>query len=122
MAYAEGTGSTVSFGGSLAGLQSIEIGEITRDEIEISTLSTTQFEEYILSALAKGGDVALDVLMNAVPPAITGSSGTLLVTLANGRSFTGTAQLKGSGPWKAAKGEAISGRLTFKWLSTITIA
>jgi len=120
-----GNGATVTFGTSSLSLAvvGIQIGEITIDMLDVSTLATTGFQEMIASDLKKTPEVTIDVLHvgTAAVPSVGGAAETMTVTLplftggTTAANLAGTAQFTSHKLPDLANGQLMMSKIKFKF-------
>jgi hypothetical protein len=120
-----GNGATATFGTSSLSLSvtAIQIGEITIDMLDVSTLATTDFQEMIASDLKKTPEVSLDVLhvASAVIPTVGGAAETMTVTLPLFTGTTTAARIAGTAQFTSyklpdlANGQLMMSKVKFKY-------
>lgn len=102
-----GQGATVTFATSALTLAvtQIQIGEITIDMLDVSTLATTDFMEKIASDLKKAPEVTLTFVFVASAnfPGVGGAAETMTITLPLLTGGTVAANLAGTAQFTSAK-------------------
>lgn len=120
-----GNGATATFGTSSLSLAvtSIQIGEISINMLDVSTLATTDFEEMKASDLKKTPEVTLNVLFvaSAAIPTVGGAPETMTVTLplftgtTNAATLAGTAQFTSLKLPDLANNQIMAAQVKFKY-------
>lgn len=120
-----GNGATATFGTSSLSLAitNIQIGEISIDMLDVSTLATTDFEEMVSSDLKKAPEVTLNVLFvaSATAPVVGGAAETMTITWPLFTGTTGAATLAGTAQFTSFKlpdlqnGQIMSAQVKWKF-------
>lgn len=117
-----GTGTTITFGTSsfTAEVMSLAGNDITREDIDVTHMGSTNYREFIPSDLADGGTIEMEINFDPDDqPPITGAAETITITfpLPSGQSTPADLEFTGyvnSWSWNAPLEENMTATITIK--------
>jgi hypothetical protein len=117
-----GTGTTIAFGtsGFTAEVMSVAGNDITREDIEVTNMASTNYREFIPSKLVDAGSIEMEISFdpNSQPP-IAGAAEVITITfpLPAGGATPATLVFSGyvnSWSWTSTMEEKMEGTITIK--------
>lgn len=93
-----GTGATVTHSGLTLPILSINGPEITREKINASKMSTTNWHDYLFASLRDPGEMQMTCEYTGTLPTFATTPATTTITYSNSNSLTGTAVITSLSP------------------------
>jgi len=117
-----GTGTTIAFGTSSYSTEILSISgnDITREDIDVTHMGSTNYREFIPGDLVDGGTIEMEILLDPDDqPPIAGAAETITITFpipsgsSNGATLAFTGYIN-AWSWTAPLEETMSGTITIK--------